>query len=163
LLHAGHDHAVDRPPQRQPAPEREGDPGGPGGQPLSLHRLPQHRQGRSGRGRRCPVTVTEERTAEAPAREVGKSRFRKEDQRLITGRTRWTDNITLPGMLHLAMVRTPFAHANITSIDTSAAKASEGVVLVVTGEDVKDIQGTLANAWPITADQKAPTHLPVAI
>ena len=43
--------------------------------------------------------------------EIGRERRRKEDQRLITGRTRWTDNIVLPGMLHLAMVRSPFAHA----------------------------------------------------
>ena len=47
--------------------------------------------------------------------EIGRDRRRKEDQRLITGRTRWTDNITLPGMLHLAMVRSPFAHAKIIS------------------------------------------------
>lgn len=53
--------------------------------------------------------------------EVGKSRRRKEDERLITGRTRWTDNIALPGMLHLAVLRSPFAHAKIVSIDTSAA------------------------------------------
>ena len=53
-----------------------------------------------------------------PATEIGRDRRRKEDQRLITGRTRWTDNITLPGMLHMAMVRSPFAHAKITSIDT---------------------------------------------
>ena len=59
----------------------------------------------------------------------------KEDQRLITGRTRWTDNITLPGMLHLAMVRSPFAHATITSIDTSAAKQATNVVAVLTGAD----------------------------
>ncbi len=108
------------------------------------------------------MTITEART-EAPAPEVGKARRRKEDQRLITGRTRWTDNISLPGMLHLGMVRSPFAHANITSIDTSAAKTAPGVVLVVTGEDVKDVQGVIVNAWPITADQKTPTHLPVAI
>ena len=67
-------------------------------------------------------------TAEAPPPEIGKDRRRKEDQRLITGRTRWTDNITLPGMLHLAMVRSPFAHANIVSVDTSAAKAATNVV-----------------------------------
>ncbi len=110
------------------------------------------------------MTVTQERAAETPAaKEVGKRRARKEDQRLVTGRTRWTDNITLPGMVHLAMVRSPFAHATITSIDTEAAKSSSGVVLVVTGEDVKDGQGVIANAWPITADQKTPTHLPVAI
>ena len=55
-------------------------------------------------------------------REFGRARRRKEDARLITGRTRWTDNIVLPGMLHLAMVRSPVAHGRITSIDTSAAK-----------------------------------------
>ena len=53
--------------------------------------------------------------------EIGKARRRKEDQRLITGRTRWTDNIALPGMLHMAMVRSPFAHARITNIETSEA------------------------------------------
>ena len=58
-------------------------------------------------------------TAERPAPEIGKDRRRKEDQRLITGRTRWTDNIQLTGMLHMAMVRSPFAHATITNIDTA--------------------------------------------
>ena len=56
------------------------------------------------------MTITEDR-ADTPSGEIGKARTRKEDQRLITGRTRWTDNIQLPGMLHLAMVRSPFAHA----------------------------------------------------
>ncbi|HEY8306315.1 MAG TPA: xanthine dehydrogenase family protein molybdopterin-binding subunit [Lapillicoccus sp.] len=108
------------------------------------------------------MTVTEERT-EAPAPEVGKARARKEDERLITGRTRWTDNITPPGLLHMAVVRSPYAHAKITSIDTTAAKEMRGVSLVATGEDLKDVQGVLANAWPITADQKTPVHLPMAI
>ncbi len=102
-------------------------------------------------------------TAEAPSPEIGKERRRKEDQRLITGRTRWTDNITLPGMLHLAMVRSPFAHANIVSVDTSAAKAATNVVGVFTGPDVADDQGVLINAWAITPDQVTPTHTPVAI
>jgi carbon-monoxide dehydrogenase large subunit len=108
------------------------------------------------------MTVTENRPAEVTA-EVGRARTRKEDQRLITGRTRWTDNIKLPGMLHLAMVRSPFAHANITSIDTTEAKAAPGVVAVYTGEDLKDTQGANLNAWPISPEQKAPDHLPVAI
>src|SRR5262245_49326757 len=105
------------------------------------------------------MTATQERR-EA---EIGRDRRRKEDQRLITGRTRWTDNITLPGMLHLAMVRSPLAHARITRIDTSAAKAVEGVVDVVTGADIADSQGVIANAWPLNDEQKAPTHLPVAV
>ena len=72
-------------------------------------------------------------TQDAAATEIGRDRRRKEDARLITGRTRWTDNMTLPGMLHMAMVRSPFAHAKITSIDTAAAKAAPNVVAVYTG------------------------------
>jgi carbon-monoxide dehydrogenase large subunit len=102
-------------------------------------------------------------TTEAPSPEIGKARRRKEDQRLITGRTRWTDNITLPGMLHLATVRSPFAHANITSIDTSAAKSAVNVVDVVTGRDIADTQGVMITAWPITPEQKAPDHPPMAV
>ena len=75
-------------------------------------------------------------TVERPAAEIGKDRRRKEDQRLITGRTRWTDNLVLPGMLHLAMVRSPFAHANISSIDTTEAAAAPNVVAVLTGADL---------------------------
>ena len=65
------------------------------------------------------MTATQDRPADEVEKEIGRDRRRKEDQRLITGRTRWTDNIILPGMLHLAMVRSPFAHATITSIDVS--------------------------------------------
>jgi len=103
------------------------------------------------------MTATQER----PALEIGKDRRRKEDQRLITGRTRWTDNITLPGMLHLAMVRSPFAHANITSIDTEAARTAPNVVGVFTGSDFGAEMGVCINAWPITPDQKTPNHAPM--
>src|SRR5215475_9636327 len=96
-------------------------------------------------------------TTEAPSPEIGKERRRKEDQRLITGRTRWTDNITLPGMLHMAMVRSPFAHATITSIDASAAKSAPNVVGVFTGADFGDELGVCINAWPITPEQVTPT------
>ena len=97
------------------------------------------------------------------ANEVGQPRKRKEDQRLITGRTRWTDNMQLTGMLHLVMVRSPFAHATITAIDVSAAKSAPGVIAVLTGADVKDIQGALPCAWPITADQKSQPHPAIAV
>ncbi|GAA1977038.1 molybdopterin-dependent oxidoreductase [Terrabacter lapilli] len=110
------------------------------------------------------MTITEDRPAESgPAGEIGKARTRKEDQRLITGRTRWTDNIQLPGMLHLAMVRSPFAHATITNIDVEEARKSPGVVGVFTGRDVADGQGLIANAWPLNGEQKTPNHLPVAV
>ncbi|VVJ20078.1 Aerobic carbon monoxide dehydrogenase (quinone) [Amycolatopsis camponoti] len=89
--------------------------------------------------------------------EVGKSRRRKEDERLITGRTRWTDNITLPGLLHMAVLRSPFAHAKIVSIDTSAAKGASGVVAVYTAKDLDpDSAIGMPCAWPITPDMKAP-------
>ena len=65
--------------------------------------------------------------------EIGKARVRKEDQHLITGRTRWTDNIVLPGMQHMALLRSPVAHARITGIDTTAARSMPGVVAVFTG------------------------------
>jgi aerobic carbon-monoxide dehydrogenase large subunit len=105
------------------------------------------------------VTVTEN----APAREIGTARRRKEDARLITGRTKWTDNIQLPGMLHLAMVRSPFAHARISNIDTSAAKRAPNVVTVITGADVAEEQGGLPTVWPITTDQKIPVHPSIAV
>jgi carbon-monoxide dehydrogenase large subunit len=82
-----------------------------------------------------------------PAAEIGQSRRRKEDAHLITGRTTWTDNMTLPGMLHLAMLRSPMAHAKITSIDATEAKSRPGVIAVFTGQDFKDVQGSLPCAW----------------
>src|SRR3954468_478086 len=105
------------------------------------------------------MTVTEDR--ESAPKEVGAARPRKEDQRLITGRTKWTDNIQLTGMLHAAMVRSPFAHAKITNIDTSEAKTAPNVVAVLTGADLGESQGVNINAWPITPDQKTPNHLPM--
>ena len=104
------------------------------------------------------MTAVQEPTVE---REIGRERRRKEDQRLITGRTRWTDNLALPGMLHLAMVRSPFAHAKIVSIDVSEAKQSTNVVDVLTGADLGEAQGACINAWAITEDQVTPPHLPM--
>ncbi|HVV12849.1 xanthine dehydrogenase family protein molybdopterin-binding subunit [Amycolatopsis sp.] len=89
--------------------------------------------------------------------EVGKARTRKEDARLITGRTRWTDNMTLPGLLHLAVLRSPFAHARINSIDVSEAKRRPGVVAVFTATDLDpDSSIGMPCAWPITPDMKSP-------
>jgi len=106
--------------------------------------------------------MTATQTDSSP-KEVGAARRRKEDQRLITGRTRWTDNIQLPGMLHIALVRSPFAHARINGIDTAAAKASPNVVTVFTGAEVADEQGTMITAWAITTEQKTPDHPPIAV
>jgi carbon-monoxide dehydrogenase large subunit len=67
-------------------------------------------------------------------RGLGHSVKRKEDDRFIRGKGTYVDDITLPGMLHMAILRSPFAHAKINSIDTSRAAALPGVVAVVTGE-----------------------------
>ena len=65
---------------------------------------------------------------------IGQSVKRREDNRFITGAGKYTDDIVLPGMTHAAFVRSPYAHAKITSINTSAAESYEGVIAVFTGE-----------------------------
>jgi carbon-monoxide dehydrogenase large subunit len=70
-------------------------------------------------------------------RPLGKSVGRKEDPRFIRGKGRYVDDIVLPGMLYMALVRSPYAHARIKSIDTSEALAAPGVKLVITGEDLE--------------------------
>src|SRR3990170_8232442 len=67
-------------------------------------------------------------------RGIGHSVKRKEDDRLIRGRGNFIDDVKLPGMLHMAILRSPFAHATIKGIDTSRAGALPGVIAVVTGE-----------------------------
>jgi carbon-monoxide dehydrogenase large subunit len=88
--------------------------------------------------------------------EIGQSRRRKEDEHLITGHTLWTDNLSLPGMLHLAILRSPMAHAKIVSIDTTEAKTRPGVVAVFTGQDFAETQGNVPCAWPVTPDMVNP-------
>ncbi|TFV48990.1 molybdopterin cofactor-binding domain-containing protein [Blastococcus sp. TF02A_35] len=110
------------------------------------------------------MTAVEERTgAAAPEKEIGKARRRKEDARLITGRTTWTDNMVLPGMLHLAVVRSPVAHARISNVDVSAAREAPGVVAVFTGRDLAEEQGSLPCAWPVTPDMVNPGHPSIAV
>jgi len=101
-------------------------------------------------------------THEAPAAELGQARLRKEDARLITGQTNWTDNITLPGLLHIAFLRSPHAHARITSVDVSAARSEPGVIAAYSGADFADEQGSLPCAWPVTPDIVIPAHPPMA-
>jgi carbon-monoxide dehydrogenase large subunit len=72
--------------------------------------------------------------ATTEVRGIGHSVKRKEDDRFIRGRGNYVDDVNLPGMLHMAVLRSPFAHARINSIDASAAEALPGVVAVVTGE-----------------------------
>ncbi|WP_433222698.1 xanthine dehydrogenase family protein molybdopterin-binding subunit [Microtetraspora malaysiensis] len=96
-------------------------------------------------------------------REVGRARRRKEDARLVTGRTQWTDNIQLPGMLHVAFLRSPMAHARITRVDTSVARTQPGVVAAFSGADFAAEQGSLPCAWPVSEDIVIPDHPPMAV
>jgi carbon-monoxide dehydrogenase large subunit len=100
---------------------------------------------------------------DAPAAEVGRARTRKEDARLITGQTNWTDNITLPGLVHVAFVRSPHAHARIASVDLTAARAAPGVFAAYSGADFAAEQGSLPCAWPVTEDIVIPDHPPMAV
>jgi aerobic carbon-monoxide dehydrogenase large subunit len=104
--------------------------------------------------------MTTQTQAQAP--ELGKARPRKEDARLVTGQTNWTDNIVLPGMLHMAFVRSPYAHARILSVDVSGARGMPGVVAAFTGADFGAEQGSLPCAWPVTPDIVIPPHPPMA-
>ena len=101
--------------------------------------------------------------AAAPAAQIGQARLRKEDARLITGQTNWTDNMRLPGMLHLAFVRSPFAHAKITRVDVSGALEQPGVIAAFSGADFAAEQGSLPCAWPVTEDIQIPAHPPMAV
>jgi carbon-monoxide dehydrogenase large subunit len=68
---------------------------------------------------------------------MGHRMKRKEDPRFIQGRGRYVDDVKLPGMLHMDIVRSPYAHAKIVKIDDSEALAMDGVVAVIKGEDLK--------------------------
>ena len=85
-------------------------------------------------------------TVDAPEKMVGKALKRREDPRLITGASSFLDDLKLPGMTHAALVRSPHAHANIVSIDTSSATSMPGVVAVLTGDDFMDVN-PLPAAW----------------
>ena len=77
---------------------------------------------------------------------IGAPLKRREDARFITGKGRYLDDIQMPGMAYLAILRSPYAHARIRSIDTGAAKAMPGVVAVYTGADIP--YNPLPMAWP---------------
>src|SRR5919108_5300578 len=88
---------------------------------------------------------------------VGKARRRVDGRAKVTGQTRFADDIDLPRMLHMKLLRSPHAHALIESVDIEKAKAHPGVHLVLTGRDFPVTFGIL----PITQDEYplAPEHV----
>lgn len=109
------------------------------------------------------MTATEPRTdAPAPAGVIGTRLLRREDPALLTGEARFTNDLQVPGALHMALVRSPYAHARVRGIDTAEALRSPGVVAVHTGADLADLWANpMPCAWPVTDDMANPPHLPV--
>jgi aerobic carbon-monoxide dehydrogenase large subunit len=96
-------------------------------------------------------------------RHVGRAMRRKEDPRMITGLARYIDDITVPGTLYAAVIRSTEAHARIISIDKSAAAARPDVVAVFTGEELAgDFAGTMASVWkPPGVEMRTPDFWPL--
>src|SRR5690348_2380526 len=157
LLHAGHGHDGDQAAREQPAADRRGDPARARGQPVPLHGLREHRRGRPGRvGGDGLMTTTAEQ-----GKGIGVAALRKEDRKFLTGRGRFVDDIKLPGMLHMAVVRSQMPHADITAIDTAAAAGMPGVTAVLTADDLEFAAGVPCASNP-TGDMVHPVRWPLA-
>ncbi len=90
---------------------------------------------------------------------IGQPVRRHEDLRLVTGQSRYTDDIVLPRMAHAFVLRSPLAHAHIKSIDTAAARRTPGVLLVATGDDLAaDGLGDVPCLVPLTSRDGKPRH-----
>src|SRR5690242_2055461 len=70
--------------------------------------------------------------------------------------------MTLPGLLHMAILRSPMAHARITRIDVSPALERPGVVAAFSANELGDKLGSMPCVWPVTDDIKIPPHPPLA-
>src|SRR5918992_475404 len=100
---------------------------------------------------------------ERPEKYVGGGVPRKEDPELITGQAMYIDDMTVPGMVWVSVVRSPMAHARINSVDLSRAREMPGVVAAFSGADLAgDWADSMPCAWPVTEDIKLPKHWPVA-
>ncbi len=92
---------------------------------------------------------------------LGESIKRREDPRLITGRGTYVDDVRMVGMVNMVLVRSPHAHANIRSVDTSAAENADGVVAVYTGAQLQEELGSLICGWVVPDTNETP-HPPLA-
>ncbi len=94
---------------------------------------------------------------------VGTRMRRREDAALVTGEARFVADLDAPGALHMAVVRSPHAHAVVRSVDVAPALAVPGVVAAFSGADLADQWAQpLPCAWPVTPDMRQPVHLPLA-
>ena len=95
-------------------------------------------------------------TEHMPGGLIGTSVRRVEDRVLITGKGCYVDDMQLPGMLHLTFLRSPYPHATIRAIQTSAAQAMPGVVAIVTGDDLSE--GLHVPVMPLVPGMQIPPH-----
>jgi carbon-monoxide dehydrogenase large subunit len=95
-------------------------------------------------------------TEHTPGGLIGTSVRRVEDPVLVTGKGCYVDDIQLPGMLHMAFLRSPYPHAKILSVQTSAAQAMPGVVAVATGDDLSE--RLHVPVTPLVPGMKVPPH-----
>jgi carbon-monoxide dehydrogenase large subunit len=87
-------------------------------------------------------------TGGTAGRLVGTSVKRREDGRLVTGRARYLDDLVVPGLLHLAIVRSVHAHARVRNVACDAARGADGVVAVLTLEDLPECGGSVPPLVP---------------
>ncbi len=94
---------------------------------------------------------------------VGTRMLRREDPALLSGEARFVDDLVVPGALHMAVVRSPYAHARVASVDLSAALAMPGVLAAFSGADLSgEWASPMPCAWPVTSDMQSPAHYPLA-
>ncbi len=167
--------------EQQPE-EQGGDQDVPVRQLLPLHRLSRHRRcrrhhaGGPGKGQPAMSDKTLHALFGKPNSYVGRTLSRTGAKRAVAGRGRYTDDFSLPRMLHAAFVRSPFAHARILAIDTAEAKRQPGVALVMTGAELAKLctgpwVGTLtcfpgmksAPQYPMAVDRACWAGEPVAM
>ncbi|WP_416797168.1 xanthine dehydrogenase family protein molybdopterin-binding subunit [Ciceribacter azotifigens] len=91
---------------------------------------------------------------------IGARVARKEDKRFLTGKGRYTDDMVVPGMKYAYFVRSPYAHARVTGVDASAAKAMPGVIDVLDGKQLlADGIGNLICGWMIHSKDGSPMKM----
>ena len=104
------------------------------------------------------MTATEVKTTTY----VGSPVKRREDAPLLTGRGTWVENLAPAGTLFMVLVRSPYAHARVESIDLDAVRKAEGVVAAFSPAELQDDwKAPMPCAWPVTEDIKNPAHYPL--
>ncbi len=103
-------------------------------------------------------------TEQAPTTSVlGQRLLRREDPALLTGEAKFANDLDVPGARYIAVLRSPYAHARIVSVDVSPALELPGVVAAYSGADLADLWAApMPCAWPVTDDMKNPAHYPLA-